>query len=611
MGTGMVHTATREFSCRCFPVCEQFHPNVFSFMHGLTLCTPDYTACRLEPASNPWTLNPKESWLIARQWLQRCKLNHTKCKAVSSRGRLPTRLIDVGDVSHPRLALGASLDENTDFATLSHCWGLKKQLMLREDNLDLFLNEIPVDELPQLHKEVFEATSKLGIRYLWVDSFCILQDSNDDWSAESAAMDQVYENAVVNLAASNAKDSSESLYAQRNPPLKEFSRPIRMCVDGVEGDYYASVDDIEEKNFSHSMLNTRAWVLQELFLSRRTIYFCKEQVFWMCRESQACEIFPEQSRGETRWNRLQAIRDRGLLEGWSDIVELYTRAQLSQPDKDMLVALSGLAKRAHDPSEYCAGLWASQFPHNLLWYFNEDGQGKRALTLQAPSWSWASADEEVRFLEKSREQNQFPRLQVAQVLDCRMSPKTRNRMGPICSGLLKVRGLVLKSKVSRVRYSFRSIRTSWLFVESPELKFDFLRLDTTVPNETDEYYFFLACLKLSAFNGKREAFQFQGLVLQRTANNAEYRRIGVFYVTHKDRFNTKERMSSIYAQGLIEIGPEELVLLQNFENCTVNHDAEDVLNTCSSSMFKLPLTDGPSEKESDYRDIRVCEIAIS
>ncbi|KAH6677171.1 hypothetical protein B0J14DRAFT_475992, partial [Halenospora varia] len=52
--------------------------------------------------------------------------------------------------------------------------------------------------------DAISITRFMGIRFLWIDSLCIIQDSVDDWEIESSLMDYVYENATINIAATAA-----------------------------------------------------------------------------------------------------------------------------------------------------------------------------------------------------------------------------------------------------------------------------------------------------------------------------------------------------------------------------------------------------------------------
>lgn len=51
----------------------------------------------------------------------------------------------------------------------------------------------------------------LGYCYIWVDSLCIIQDDRVDWEREAAKMGSVYENALLTIAATDARDANYSL----------------------------------------------------------------------------------------------------------------------------------------------------------------------------------------------------------------------------------------------------------------------------------------------------------------------------------------------------------------------------------------------------------------
>jgi hypothetical protein len=50
---------------------------------------------------------------------------------------------------------------------------------------------------------------KLGFRYIWIDSLCIIQDDAEDWEVQSALMSEIYQNAVLTLAATSSTGDNE------------------------------------------------------------------------------------------------------------------------------------------------------------------------------------------------------------------------------------------------------------------------------------------------------------------------------------------------------------------------------------------------------------------
>jgi hypothetical protein len=129
-----------------------------------------------------------------------CIESHTDdCGAET--GAFPTRFIDVGPMDgsvEPRLVESPGI--TGAYATLSHCWGIgAKPLVTETATLLQRLTSIAIDTMPKTFADAVQITRLLGIRALWIDSLCIIQDSKTDWERESACMDDVYANSVCNL----------------------------------------------------------------------------------------------------------------------------------------------------------------------------------------------------------------------------------------------------------------------------------------------------------------------------------------------------------------------------------------------------------------------------
>ncbi len=288
------------------------------------------------------------------------------------------------------------------YLALSHCWGGAVPIRLEKETLGSWTkNGIAFSSLPKTFRDAVAITRQLGIRYLWVDSLCIVQNSAKDWKNEAALMAEVYGNACCTLAAlssrnsnggcnivANIQDSLASPFlelpngAQR---VRIFQRMPRQWISEYMGDP------------SESPLRTRAWVLQEKELSNCTIYFAKNQLLWENKGARAsaqvpwAEIVLEEP---TETPRMIYESTSGKFIGapqhpWYQLVEDYASRSLTvAPDK--LVAFSGLAKAYGSgwEAQYLAGIWSRHLPAALLWQV-DDGAALRPVYL-APSWSWAS-----------------------------------------------------------------------------------------------------------------------------------------------------------------------------------------------------------------------------
>lgn len=76
---------------------------------------------------------------------------------------------------------------------------------------------MPLAALPPVFRDALEATKRLGLRYIWIDSICIIQDSDSDRRRESAKMSAVYANSYYNIAAADAMDETQGYFFDRNP----------------------------------------------------------------------------------------------------------------------------------------------------------------------------------------------------------------------------------------------------------------------------------------------------------------------------------------------------------------------------------------------------------
>lgn len=117
---------------------------------------------------------------LAKDWLKQCRLDHPGCNP-KDHPELPSRVIDVGISSGPlhlRLMCGQVL--RADYVALSHCWGGIITPVLTTKTLAMFKESLPYADLPANFQDAVTITRRLGLRYLWIDSLCILQDSGED-----------------------------------------------------------------------------------------------------------------------------------------------------------------------------------------------------------------------------------------------------------------------------------------------------------------------------------------------------------------------------------------------------------------------------------------------
>jgi len=209
----------------------------------------------------------------AIHWFQLCSTQHLACNDMGNHSSLlPTRLLDVQRTGHDeslgRLIFTTELPSNVNYVTLSYVWGNADQLMLTTNNVHSMLQSLPKEGLPQAVVDAISVTRHLGVRYLWVDSLCVIQDSQKDRHRECDGMAEVYRNAVLTIVANAANNSSDPLIAR--------------------SDDHSMIDWLSP-GFAW---DTRAWTLQERLLSKRVLHLTDKQMYWECNELKASETFP-------------------------------------------------------------------------------------------------------------------------------------------------------------------------------------------------------------------------------------------------------------------------------------------------------------------------------
>lgn len=407
----------------------------------------------IRPSIGTYTFSEASQEFIKTKFLACCS-GHSLC-GISEGGFAPTRLLDLGDsnTATPNLGTGigtvrllcnaASLRAAQRYATLSHCWGTLRIKRLTTANLDELGRGFRIDTLQPTFQHAIQAVRMLGLRYLWIDSLCIMQDSAADWEAESALMGSVYGNACINLAAASSVDARGGLFFDRDPvvvqPFAAYSAPP--ASNGSQGTkalrdgWYVWQNDGRWASVGDEPLHRRGWVLQERLLSNRTVHFTQSEVFWHCLEDLGSESVPNQvqndrlampvmqirdytdiriSMAKARshgWSKMSPESKAKLHKDWGRVLGHYSMCGLTK-EEDKLVAIFGIANNLeHLLGDQClAGLWRSRMPYCLLWFVDWDtadvdgrvpspAETARQMPSRwrAPTWSWASLNLAINY----------------------------------------------------------------------------------------------------------------------------------------------------------------------------------------------------------------------
>lgn len=331
---------------------------------------------------------------------------------------MPTRVIDVGEVDSPLLpCLILSSGATGEYTALSHCWGGPISFVLTTQNIKSFQSGIDFSNLPANFRDAILITRQLGVRYLWIDSLCIIQNCEEDWERESAQMGAVYRDALIMIGANASRGSTDGILKNVQQDLRRTAS-IKLFPDSKQLDFVSIVSkDFEEEDFwtlyMEGSLNSRGWTLQESFLASRILHYGLRQIYWQCGEvfEGADRVDLTTQLMDSKYGEMLALFRSSVANGFSlgevdlkrmqafyyEIVVDYNTRGLTFPS-DKLPAFSALARLVHSVfgGDYLAGIWSTDFRRGLLWHTDVE-TCRHAQTYRAPSWSWASTIDQVLF----------------------------------------------------------------------------------------------------------------------------------------------------------------------------------------------------------------------
>lgn len=280
-------------------------------------------------------------------------------------------------------------------------------------------------------------------------------------------MSLYYANSYVTICAGSSKCYDGFLQVHNeceNHPgsgvPKDLLKLPYLCPDGKIGTVYFR----EQSPYflSWEPISRRAWTLQEQLLSPRVLLY-GSRILWQCHTVQHSDGGVEDwsfdlrasdhqkllldPRRDNRAGRKDSQDDESLREVmdisdvWYRAISGFSSRKLTFPE-DKLPAISGVAtvfsKLSGD--EYVAGLWRSQLLRELMWSTYPELRLIRPAAWRAPSWSWASVDNDITF-SRLPPKDATP---LARIISCSATP--RSAISPftqISEASLEIEGVVM------------------------------------------------------------------------------------------------------------------------------------------------------------------------
>ena len=342
---------------------------------------------------------------VLSHMIEQCsKLHGDKCGSKTS-GSLSANdniiLVDVEDMCLVEISWS-----NTQYMTLSYVWGQAPMLKTTQENFKRLQRPKSLLEagISRLIKDAAVVVKELGLRYLWVDALCLIQDNKRCLSTMIGRMADIYGASTITIVAMTGENCDS--------PLPGVSQPRSRHIEIANGMPFTSSLSSLTYNSVGQIYQERGWTLQEYLVSRRRIVFTQEQVFFECGHGGSSdheELFPSNDRGRhaSPPNPMGKVMDGtnlseantislSELEIFCDVVSQYSARKLTyQSDiENAFVGIQDVFTQKLDWM-FIAGLPADVFDWSLLWFPHGQLERRRWTTeedgvnhFMPPSWSW-------------------------------------------------------------------------------------------------------------------------------------------------------------------------------------------------------------------------------
>jgi len=344
-----------------------------------TLHTPIILPVHTGPGLSGCHMNTNEvDYDLIGNWLRWCSGHHHKCNTANSTSIPGFKTIDV----ETRTIVPFD-DLRSEYVTLSYVWGSFQDGPPGPGGLPAIL--------PRAVDDAMHVTRRLGLRYIWVDRYCITQDDPEIKRDQIMRMGEIYSESHLTIIAAAGNDSEYGLPGVSRPRTSQSSARIgSLCMVT-----HISTDE----EIHDSVWNSRGWTFQEGLLAKRRLVFTDSQCYMQCQEVHYHEDIrsPREFRpARSSYSKLfrpaftypRKKQGRVLASTWindflnrnlsfeQDAIDCVAALFRSSPDLKLLCGL---------PIEQDRPTVLEALSRGLLWYHTADLVRRPCF----PSWTWA------------------------------------------------------------------------------------------------------------------------------------------------------------------------------------------------------------------------------
>jgi hypothetical protein len=316
------------------------------------------------------------------------------------------------DVKNKQLKKSRSSEK---YIALSYVWGDVRGFHANTSNIELLEQKKGLcmywSKIPLTIRHAIKFSSTLGVRYLWVDALCILQDHADEKHSQIRNMHMVYSHAFLTLIAFSSTSAEAGLLG-----IGQDTQVIPKFMECINGQTFAAARVLDFNKPEHCVYESRGWTFQERVLSKRCLYLMENNIFFQCftLSKSAFGTIELETYSPREINPMAlALASSPGADPESEVilfflfiacVQLYSQRELSHPT-DILYAFAGIIGKLQElvtsPFPFFFGLPERFLDLALLWRafdwgsYSTNRKYTRRLCLMEksnslfPSWSWA------------------------------------------------------------------------------------------------------------------------------------------------------------------------------------------------------------------------------
>ncbi|KAJ5380423.1 uncharacterized protein N7496_002851 [Penicillium cataractarum] len=460
-------------------------PNMMEFQVNVYTTKAAIGLSSRTPNASPGSDN---AFNLINEWTTYCNENHkdTCLRSSGFQSDLPRRVIDISNGQSLKL-YEPPRGEKGIYTALSYCWGGSQAFQTTISTLDAMRLGFEMSMLPKTMRDAILVTQKLGVKYIWIDCLCIIQDIPSDKSYEFSQMAKTYKGSYLTICATRAgsvdegflidmADKSTGLWkgliplAYRLPDSTATTIEEAASLPGSQMGKIWLHDDYDDWQTSFTFPTTRrGWCLQEQLLSPRFLSYGRWPTF-RCRKSTFADggyyYSPASIRDatETLENRmvdmlfdspqssnlssgLDMFSTTQLYQAWYAFIHDYSRREIGRPC-DRLPAIGGIAAEVSRLTghRYLAGLWQDNILHDLMWFTKVHELSRQTQQWRAPSWSWASVDCTVSYGNITADSKPMATVRKCTVI----LTDSSSPFGEVSEASLEIKGLFTELKTKNV-----------------------------------------------------------------------------------------------------------------------------------------------------------------